>query len=89
MLNAIAGETTQDGFRLCRSEPKTCGHFDHFVILLPDKIPVDGTPQDQLEVRILFGITRFHQREFLSMDALEAGKEPKTQREHTAKATSD
>jgi len=79
MLHAIASKATQNGFGLCRSEPETCGDLDHFVILLPDEIPVDRTPEDQLEVGVLFRIACLHQREFLPMDALEAGKEPKTQ----------
>src|SRR6266704_555646 len=80
----MLGQDKEDQFgqelgRGTRSEPETCGNLDHFVILLPDEVPVDRTPEDQLEVGVLFRIACFHQRELLPMDALEAGKEPKTQ----------
>src|SRR5258708_14117027 len=79
MVDTIAGKATQNGFGVGGGEEEAGGHLDHFVILVPDEVPVDRTPEDQLEVGVFFRIACFHQREFLPMNALEAGKESKTQ----------
>src|SRR5579872_4396293 len=43
-------------YGLCRTKAKGRGEFDHFVVLLPNDLPIDRAGQHVLEVRI--GIAR-------------------------------
>ena len=52
MLNVVAGEPSQDGFRFGRAEPHRRHILDHLIIVLTDQFPVDRSAQHPLQVLV-------------------------------------